>query len=98
MHLQFIGEVSSHTYLLAEALGFDTAGLAVRMPLPTISDAGAGEGTYQSYLSQGAPVPAYSGRALAPTAISAAEVGYVTQSGLGLAPSAVSYQEVTGPG
>ena len=60
--------------------------------------AGAGEGTYQSYLTKGAPVPVYSGRALTPTAISAAEVGYVTQSGPGLAPSAISYQEVTGPG
>ena len=60
--------------------------------------AAVGEGTYQSYLTKGAPVPAYSGRALAPTAISAAEVGYVTQSGPGLAPSAASYQEVTGPG
>ena len=66
--------------------------------LPLTPDAGVGEGTYQSYLTQGASVLAYSGRALAPTAISAAEVGYVTQSGPGLAPSAVSYQEVTGPG
>lgn len=43
-------------------------------------------------------MPAYSGKALAPTAISAAVVGYVTQSGPSLAPSAVSYQMVTGPG
>jgi len=63
-------------------------------------DCHVGGGTYQSYLQGGpgaAPVPAYSG-SLAPTAISATEVGYVAQSGAGLAPSSLSYQEVTGPG
>ena len=72
--------------------------MAGHMPLLSHSNAEIGEGTYQSYMSKGAPVPAYSGRALAPTAISAAEVGYMTQSGPGLAPTVVSYQEVTGPG
>ena len=84
--------------MCTEALGLDKAATTARMPKAIIPGACAGEGTYQSYLSQGAPVPAYSGRALAPTVISAAEVGYVTQSGPGLAPSAVSYQEITGPG
>ena len=100
MHLHFIGGPYQSTLMSCaqKPLALTRPPQLCGCLKAIIPGACAGEGTYQSYLSQGAPVPAYSGRALAPTVISAAEVGYVTQSGPGLAPSAVSYQEITGPG